>query len=100
MNKTIKTTALSTSVTIVLGLSIGANAQTASEVVNSIKNKAVDATESFVNGSLNDFANQFGKGNTEISVYDIEDGDAEYSIVTVQPLIQTEDKSETVFFSG
>jgi len=87
-------------VTIVLGLSFGANAQTASEVVNSLKNKAVDATESFVNESLNDFANQFGEGNTEISVYDIEGGDAEYSIVTVQPLTQTEDKSETVFFQG
>jgi len=100
MNKKIKTTALSASVTIVLGLSFGANAQTASEVVNSLKNKAVDATESFVNESLNDFANQFGKGNTEISVYDIEGGDTEYSIVTVQPLTQTEDKSETVFFQG
>jgi hypothetical protein len=49
MNKKIKTTALSASVTIVLGLSFGANAQTASEVVNSLKNKAVDSTESFVN---------------------------------------------------
>jgi adhesin/invasin len=100
MSNKIKTTALSAAVTLALGLSFVANAQTASEVVNSLKNKAVNATESLLNGSLNDFANQFGEGNTEISVYDVEGGDAEYSIVTVQPLSQTEDKSETVFFQG
>jgi adhesin/invasin len=100
MSNKIKTTALSAAVTLALGLSFVANAQTASEVVNSLKNKAVNATESLLSGSLNDFANQFGEGNTEISVYDVEGGDAEYSIVTVQPLSQTEDKSETVFFQG
>ena len=100
MNKKLKTTALSAAVTITLGLSSTVSAQTAGEVVNSLKNKAVDATESLLNGSLNDFANQFGEGNTEISVYDIEGGDAEYSVVTVQPLTQTDDKSETVFFQG
>jgi adhesin/invasin len=100
MSKKIKTTALSAAVTLALGLSFVANAQTASEVVNSLKNKAVNATESLLNGSLNDFANQFGEGNTEISVYDIEGGNPEYSIVTVQPITQTEDKSETVFFQG
>lgn len=100
MSNKIKTTALSAAVTLALGLSFVANAQTAGEVVNSLKNKAVNATESLLNGSLNDFANQFGEGNTEISVYDVEGGDAEYSIVTVQPLSQTEDKLETVFFQG
>ncbi len=100
MNNKIKTTVLSAAATLALGLPFVANAQTAGEVVNSLKNKAVNATESLLNGSLNDFANQFGEGNTEISVYDVEGGNAEYSVVTVQPLSQTEDKSETVFFQG
>lgn len=50
MNKKLRTTALSAAVTIALGLSSGVNAQTASEVVNSLKNKAINATESFVEG--------------------------------------------------
>ena len=96
----IKTTLVSALLTTTIGLSMSVNAQTASEVANSLKNTAVSATETFVNESLNDFANQFGEGNTEISVSNIEDGDAEYSITTVQPLTQTEDKSETMFFHG
>jgi adhesin/invasin len=100
MNNPIKTTVLSAGVTLALGLSFSANAQTANQVVDILKNKAVNATESVLNGSLNDFANQFGEGNTEISISDIENGDAEYSIVTVQPLAQTKDKAETVFFQG
>jgi hypothetical protein len=100
MIKPLKTTVLSAGITLALGLSFSANAQTANQVVDSLKNKAVNATESLLNGSLNDFANQFGEGNTEISLSDIEGGDAEYSIVTVQPLTQTKDKAETVFFQG
>lgn len=100
MREKLKTISLSAIITTAFGLSMGANAQTTGEVINSLKNKAVHTTESFINESLNDFANQFGEGNTEISVYGIEDGDTEYSITTVQPLIQTEEKVETVFFQG
>jgi hypothetical protein len=95
-SKKIKKIAISAMLTTAIGLSMGVNAETASEVVNSLKNKAVDATESFVNKSLNDFANQFGEGNTEISIRRIKGDESDYSIVTTQPI--TDDKR--VFWQG
>jgi adhesin/invasin len=100
MSKKIRTTALSAAVTLALGLSLGVNAQTASEVVNSLKNKAVDATESLLNGSLNDFANQFGEGNTEISIRKIQDGETDYSIITTQPLAPLSEDGARLFWQG
>ena len=96
MNKPSKKIAISALLTTAIGLSMGVNAETASEVVNSLKNKAVDATESFVNGSLNDFANQFGEGNTEISIRKVKGDESDYSIVTTQPI--TDDKG--LFWQG
>ena len=96
MNKPSKKIAISALLTTAIGLSMGVNAETASEVVNSLKNKAVDATELFVNGSLNDFANQFGEGNTEISIRKVKGDESDYSIVTTQPI--TDDKR--VFWQG
>jgi hypothetical protein len=95
-SKKIRNIAISALVTTAIGLSMSVNAETASEVVNSLKNKAVDATESFVNGSLNDFANQFGEGNTEISIRKVKGDESDYSIVTTQPI--TDDKR--VFWQG
>ena len=95
-SKKLQTTVLSAAVTLALGLSTTTYAQTASEVVNSLKNKAVGATESFVNGSLNDFANQFGEGNTEISIRKVKGDESDYSIVTTQPI--TDDKK--IFWQG
>ena len=100
MNQKIKTTAISASVTIVLGLSLVANAQTASEVVDSLKNKAVDTTKSFVNGSLNDFANQFGEGNTEIYIRKVKGDESDYSIVTTQPITPLADDNTRLFWQG
>jgi hypothetical protein len=48
MSNPIKTTVLSAGVTLTLGLSFGANAQVVSQVVDSLKNKAINATESYV----------------------------------------------------
>jgi len=100
MSKKIKTTALSATVTLVLGLSFTANAQTASVVVNSLKNKAVDATNSFVNGSLNDFANQFGEGNTEISIRKVKGSETDFSIITTQPLAPLGEDGARLFWQG
>jgi len=100
MSKKIKTTALSAAVTLVLGLSFTANAQTASVVVNSLKNKAVDATNSFVNGSLNDFANQFGEGNTEISIRKVKGSETDFSIITTQPLAPLGEDGARLFWQG
>jgi adhesin/invasin len=85
-SKKIKNIAISAMITTAIGLSMGVNAETASEVVNNLKNKAVGATESFVNGSLNDFANQFGEGNTEIYIRKVKGDKIDYSIVTTQPI--------------
>jgi adhesin/invasin len=102
MNKKIKTIALSAAVTLALGLSFVANAQTASEMVDSLKNKAADATESFVNGSLNDFANQFGEGNTEVSIRKINGNgnETDYSIITTQPLTSLGEDGARLFWQG
>ena len=100
MSKKIKTTALSAAVTLVLGLSFTANAQTASVVVNSLKNKAVDATNSFVNGSMNDFANQFGEGNTEISIRKVKGSETDFSIITTQPLAPLGEDGARLFWQG
>jgi hypothetical protein len=48
MSNPIKTTVLSAGVTLALGLSFSANAQVVSQVVDSLKNKAINATESYV----------------------------------------------------
>jgi len=100
MSKKIKTTALSAAVTIAIGLSFTANAQTASAVVNSLKNKAVDATESLINKSLNDFANKFGEGNTEISIRKVKGDESDISIVTTQPITPLADDNTRLFWQG
>lgn len=99
-NLKIKTTALTAVLTAAIGLSMSANAQTVNEVVNSLKNKALDTTEAFVNQSLNDFANQFGEGNTEISVRKIKDSETDYSIITTQPLTPLGDDMSRLFWQG
>lgn len=100
MNKNIKTTALSATVTLVLGLSSTAIAQSASEVVDSLKNKAADVTESLINGSINNFANKFGEGNTEISIRKIKGDKSDYSIITTQPLTKLGDDRARLFWQG
>jgi adhesin/invasin len=100
MSKKLQTTVLSAAVILALGFSTTTYAQTASEVVNSLKNKAVDATESLLNGSLNDFANQFGEGNTEVSIRKIKDSETSYSIITTQPLAPLGEDGSRLFWQG
>jgi adhesin/invasin len=100
MSKKIKTTALSAAVTIAIGLSFTANAQTASAVVNSLKNNAINATESLINKSLNDFANKFGEGNTEISIRKVKGDESDISIVTTQPITPLADDNTRLFWQG
>jgi len=74
----IKTTALSTAVTMALGLSFTASAQTASEVVDSLKNKAINATESFVEGvSLKGLDSIFDKAELNM---EFNDGTPEFEL--------------------
>jgi len=78
MNKKLKTTALSAAVTITLGLSSTVSAQTAGEVVNSLKNKAVDATESFIEGvSLKGLNSIFDKAELNM---EFNDGTPEFEL--------------------
>jgi hypothetical protein len=78
MNKKIKTTALSAAVTLVLGLSFVVNAQTASEVVDSLKNKAINASESFIEGvSLKGLNSIFDKAELNM---EFNDGTPEFEI--------------------
>jgi len=99
-SKKIKNIAISAMITTTIGLSMSVNAETASKVVNSLKNKAVDATESFVNGSLNDFANQFGEGNTEIYIRKVKGDKIDYTIVTTQPITPLADDNTRLFWQG
>jgi len=102
MNKNIKTTALSAAITMALGLSLNATAggKGVSEVLDAVKNKANDVVESVVNSSLNDFANQFGEGNTEISVRKVKGDEASYSIITTQPLAPLSEDGARLFWQG
>ena len=78
MIKPLKTTVLSAGVTLALGLSFSANAQTASQVVDSLKNKAVSATESFVEGaSLKGLNSIFDKAELNM---EFNDGSPEFEL--------------------
>jgi len=100
MDKKLKAITLSTAVTLAFGLSSTAIAQSASDVVGSLKNKAVDATESLFNDTINNFANQFGEGNTEISIRKIKGDKSDYSIITTQPLTKLGDDRARLFWQG
>jgi adhesin/invasin len=74
----IKTTALSATLTLALGLSFVANAQIASDVVDSLKNKAINATESYVEGvSLKGLNSIFDKAELNM---EFNDGTPEFEI--------------------
>lgn len=77
-NLKIKTTALTAVLTAVIGLSMSVNAQTASEVVNSLKNKAVGATETFLEGaSLKGLNSIFDKAELNL---EFNDGTPEFEL--------------------
>jgi len=70
------------------------------EVVSTIVNSTFNTIESTLNSSVNKYANQFGSGETQVSISNIQSGDVSFDITTVQPLTQTDNKSETLFFQG
>ncbi len=66
---------------------------------STILDKTFNLVQSTINTTLNIFADRYdGDGNTEISIAD-NDGTS-FSVTTVQPISQTVDKSDTLFFQG
>ena len=96
MNKNIKTIVLSAITTTAIGLTTPALADGA----NDLKNKAVDKVDEFINSSINDFANQFGEGNTEISIRKIKGDKSDYSIITTQPITSLGADRARLFWQG
>ena len=78
MIKPLKTTVLSAGVTLALGLSFSANAQVVSQVVDSLKNKAINATESYVEkASLKGLNSIFDKAELNM---EFNDGSPEFEL--------------------
>ncbi|HIJ26877.1 MAG: hypothetical protein HON68_09360 [Gammaproteobacteria bacterium] len=64
------------------------------------KDQVVNRVEISANQIVNEFADHFGEGETEISVKGIHNGNPEYSITTIQPLMQSEDRSDNLLIQG
>jgi uncharacterized protein (TIGR02145 family) len=93
------------SVLLLLALPFGATALTADQageqISSQVINKAVSATEGFINTKANEFVNNFGKGRTSISIKGIESQKPSYSIDTIQPLSEfNSDIKELTFVQG
>ena len=90
------------SLSAILTFSVGiAQAEGASQVIDTLSNKAISSIESDINEFANDVANSFGNGNTEISISNVESGNPSYSIKTIQPLTTpNKDDKELVFVQG
>jgi hypothetical protein len=68
---------------------------------NQLKNKAINTTEGLINDKANQFFNQFGSGRSEISIHQITSESPTYSLKTIQPLSELNDKSKDLtFFQG
>ena len=66
---------------------------------STILDKTFNLVQSTINTTLNIFADRYdGDGNTEISIAD--NGGTNFGMTTVQPISQTVDKSDTLFFQG
>ena len=66
---------------------------------STILDKTFSLVQSTINTTLNIFADRYdGDGNTEISIAD--NGGTSFGMTTVQPISQTVDKSDTLFFQG
>jgi uncharacterized protein (TIGR02145 family) len=70
-----------------------------SQVTGQVKQLAVTTVESSINEFANDAANSFGKGNTEVSISNIESGNLNYSIKTIQPLTTLNKDSKSLIFT-
>ena len=75
------------------------NAEGLKSTASTILDKTFSLVQSTINSTLNIFADRYdGDGNTEISIAD--NGGTNFGITTVQPISQTVDKSDTLFFQG
>ena len=75
------------------------NAEGLKSTASTILDRTVDLVQSTLNSTLNIFADRYdGDGNTEISITN--NDDTSFGITTVQPISQTIDKSDTLFFQG
>ena len=75
------------------------NAEGLKSTASTILDKTFSLVQSTINTTLNIFADRYdGDGNTEISIAD--NGGTSFSVTTVQPISQTVDKSDTLFFQG
>ena len=75
------------------------NAESLKTTASTILDKTFSFVQSTINTTLNIFADRYdGDGNTEISIAD--NGGTSFSVTTVQPISQTVDKSDTLFFQG
>ncbi|HIJ23424.1 MAG: hypothetical protein HON68_01945 [Gammaproteobacteria bacterium] len=70
------------------------------ELINFTKNKLVTGVESSINKISNDFTDQFGDGETEISIQGIDNDEPQYRVTTIQPIKQTADETETLLIQG
>ena len=75
------------------------NAEGLKSTASTILDKTFSLVQSTINTTLNIFADRYdGDGNTEISIAD--NGGTNFGVTTVQPISQTVDKSDTLFFQG
>jgi len=75
------------------------NAESLKTTASTILDKTFSFVQSTINTTLNIFADRYdGDGNTEISIAD--NGGTSFGVTTVQPISQTIDKSDTLFFQG
>ena len=75
------------------------NAESLKTTASTILDKTFSFVQSTINTTLNIFADRYdGDGNTEISIAD--NGGTSFGVTTVQPISQTVDKSDTLFFQG
>lgn len=72
--------------------------QAGEQLKSQIINKGLDTTETYINQRANEFANDFGKGRTSITIKDIESQEPSYSIDTIQPLTEFNDAVDTLTF--
>jgi adhesin/invasin len=95
----IKTTLVSALLTTTIGLSMSVNAQTASEVANSLKNTAIDKAKSFTN-NLAETSLESLVDRTEVTIEGFEGSKPTFSILTTQPITESEDLKDTTFWQG
>jgi len=75
--------------------------QAGEQITSQIVNKAISTTEGYINTQANEFANNFGKGRTSISIKGIDSQEPSYSIDTIQPISEFNSEiKELTFVQG